>query len=212
MPRKTLIQIRRDTSSNWTSINPVLAKGESGLETDTNRTKIGNGVSTWTQLVYQNVPFYGAFQDNTTQTIASTTVAYAVKLTETDFRNGVSVVTNGSALTRITFDYAGLYNLQWSGQFTNANSAAQDVTVWLRKSGTDVTGSSGHITVPSKHGSVPGATISSWNYFIQVTAGQYVELIWHADSTDVALSYYATGTLPTTPATASVILTVQQVA
>ena len=53
MPRKTLIQNRRDTASNWTSVNPILASGEIGVETNTNKFKIGNGTSIWTDLAYQ---------------------------------------------------------------------------------------------------------------------------------------------------------------
>ena len=46
------IQIRRDTSSNWTSANPVLAQGEIGFETDTYKLKIGDGVTEWNSLDY----------------------------------------------------------------------------------------------------------------------------------------------------------------
>ena len=45
-------QLRRDTSTNWSSVNPVLYAGEPGIETNTGQMKIGNGVSTWTQLPY----------------------------------------------------------------------------------------------------------------------------------------------------------------
>lgn len=48
------IQLRRDTSSNWTLDNPVLAAGEVGLETDTQKAKVGNGVATWNTLGYWN--------------------------------------------------------------------------------------------------------------------------------------------------------------
>jgi hypothetical protein len=41
MPRKNNIQIRKGTSSDWNSVNPVLASGEPGFETDSNRLKIG---------------------------------------------------------------------------------------------------------------------------------------------------------------------------
>ena len=47
------IQYRRDTAANWTSINPVLAAGEPGFETDTKKHKIGNGTLAWTALAYQ---------------------------------------------------------------------------------------------------------------------------------------------------------------
>jgi hypothetical protein len=52
MPAQTVIKLRRGTASQWTSANPVLAAGEIGLETDTLRTKYGNGTSTWTALSY----------------------------------------------------------------------------------------------------------------------------------------------------------------
>lgn len=48
----TQIQVRRDLSSNWNSVNPILAQGEMGLETDTNKFKFGNGTDTWSLLAY----------------------------------------------------------------------------------------------------------------------------------------------------------------
>jgi hypothetical protein len=48
----TRIKLRRDTATNWTTANPILAAGEPGLETDTGKVKYGNGTSTWSQLSY----------------------------------------------------------------------------------------------------------------------------------------------------------------
>jgi hypothetical protein len=48
----TTIQLRRGNSSNWTSSNPILAEGEIGLELDTHKFKIGDGVQHWNTLVY----------------------------------------------------------------------------------------------------------------------------------------------------------------
>lgn len=48
------IQLRRGTAANWTSEDPTLASGEVGVETDTGRAKIGNGVDTWTDLPYSD--------------------------------------------------------------------------------------------------------------------------------------------------------------
>jgi len=47
-----IIQTRRDTAANWTSVNPILANGEMGLETDTVKIKWGNGVTAWNSLAY----------------------------------------------------------------------------------------------------------------------------------------------------------------
>jgi hypothetical protein len=49
----TQIQVRRGTAAQWTSANPTLAAGEWALETDTLKTKIGNGATAWTSLAYQ---------------------------------------------------------------------------------------------------------------------------------------------------------------
>ena len=44
------IQIRRDTTANWTASNPILSQGELGLDTTLNKMKIGNGTSHWSAL------------------------------------------------------------------------------------------------------------------------------------------------------------------
>ncbi len=50
------MQQRRGTASQWTSSNsgngPILNAGEIGWESDTNKFKIGDGVSAWTALTY----------------------------------------------------------------------------------------------------------------------------------------------------------------
>lgn len=46
------IQLRSDTAANWTAANPTLAQGEPGVEVDTFRMKLGNGVTPWNSLPY----------------------------------------------------------------------------------------------------------------------------------------------------------------
>jgi len=65
------IQLRRDTASNWTSINPTLASGELGYETDTNKFKVGDGSTDWSSLRYAIVI------DNATQTLTNKTISGA---------------------------------------------------------------------------------------------------------------------------------------
>jgi hypothetical protein len=48
-----IIQLRRDLASEWTSVNPILTEGEFGVELDTGKVKIGNGVDVWTALPYR---------------------------------------------------------------------------------------------------------------------------------------------------------------
>jgi hypothetical protein len=46
------MQQRRGTAEQWTLANPVLAAGELGFETDTNKFKIGDGVNPWEDISY----------------------------------------------------------------------------------------------------------------------------------------------------------------
>lgn len=46
------IQLRNDLAANWTSANPTLAAGEVGIEVDTGKFKLGNGITAWTSLAY----------------------------------------------------------------------------------------------------------------------------------------------------------------
>jgi hypothetical protein len=46
------LQLRRDTTANWSASNPVLAEGEIGIDTTLKQAKIGDGVTAWNSLVY----------------------------------------------------------------------------------------------------------------------------------------------------------------
>jgi hypothetical protein len=46
------LQFRRDTASNWTTNNPILASGEMGIETNTALFKLGDGTTRWNLLPY----------------------------------------------------------------------------------------------------------------------------------------------------------------
>jgi len=156
---------------------------------------------------YADVMPYGAFQSVVDQTIASANTAYAMTLDTTDYSNGV-VLSNSS---RINVKNAGTYNFQWSGQFQNTDTQEHDVSVWLRKNGTNIAGSTGFVGIPSSHGGVDGHIVVGWNYFLELAANDYIELYWSSPSTQVSLQFYAAGTSPTRPTTASVIATMNLV-
>ena len=47
------IQLRRDGAQQWANVNPILAQGELGIEIDTSRLKVGDGVTAWNSLKYE---------------------------------------------------------------------------------------------------------------------------------------------------------------
>lgn len=150
---------------------------------------------------------YGAFQDTTDQSAASTTASYAITLNTTDFSNGVSVVSN----SRITFATGGIYDIKQSIQFQNADTQIHDVDVWFRKNGTDIAGSNSRFSVQNKHGGINGHLIAAWNYYVQVAANDYIELAWSTTSTQVTIEQLPAQTSPTRPSTPSVIVTANKV-
>lgn len=156
--------------------------------------------------------YYGAWQDDLIQTAAASNTGYEMIYRVTDITpSGISIVNNGSGdPTRITFANTGIYNIQFSSQFQNLANSPQDVTIWLRKNGTDVAGSSGVVGMEArKNIADPYHTIVSWNYVLSVVAGEYYELVWSTtDHINVEMHSYAAGSPP--PSAASVILTVTQ--
>ena len=153
--------------------------------------------------------YYGAFQDNTTQTATTINTPYAMKFGITDLSNGITIVSDGSNLTRITIANTGIYNIQFSAQFDRTNSGTDAVDIWLRKNGVDVPGSGGKIILTG--GAAASAILAAWNYVLDIVAGDYYQLMWSTPDTHVRLLYEPAQTIPFAhPIIPSTILTVTQ--
>ena len=150
---------------------------------------------------------HGAWQSILTQTgniVAGTPFTYEVP----DVTDGVTLV----AGSQLTVPIAGVYNIQWSGQFQNVENEIEDVTVWLRISGVDVPGSAGVISLAArKSATIFARTIVGWNYFLSLTAGQNVQIIWLPSVASITVPAFPASITPAHPSTASVIVTVNQV-
>jgi hypothetical protein len=146
---------------------------------------------------------YGAFSSYTSQ---STTVNTATLLTmsNTDFSNAVSLQTG----SKITVENAGVYNLQFSVQVQNLDTAPQDVYIWLRQNGVDIVGSTGVVgLLARKNPADPSHDIKGWNYFLSMNAGDYIQIYWSTTNVNVTIPTYAASGTPTKPSTASVVAT-----
>lgn len=107
----TQIQFRRDTAANWTSVNPILAEGELGLETDTQKFKMGNAVNHWNDLLYATQGEVGpAGATGPTGDTGPTGPSGADGVDGTD---GVGVVAGGTAGQILSKIDATDYNTQW---------------------------------------------------------------------------------------------------
>ena len=152
---------------------------------------------------------YGAWQDSTTQSAASTTAAYPITFDTVDYESGITLVSS----SRLTATYAGLYNLQFSFQLSNLANSTEDVNIWFRVNGTNVAKSNSIFGLaPRKNATDPYHVIAAMNFYVQLAANDYVELIWRASSIDVTIKAQGTQTSPTRPATPSAIVTMNYLA
>lgn len=92
-----IIQIRRDSAADWTSVNPTLAQGEIGFETDTGKIKIGDGATAWVGLLYFTVsgfqPLDADLTDLATKWAAASASAQASLQFHEDTDNGTNKIT-----------------------------------------------------------------------------------------------------------------------
>ena len=105
------IQLRRDGAQQWANINPILAQGELGIEIDTSRIKIGDGVTPWNSLKYER-PL------ETESNAANTLVK---RDADGNFQAGAITATligNASTATRL----ANARQIQLTGQITGSGS------------------------------------------------------------------------------------------
>jgi len=144
---------------------------------------------------------YGAFSSDQDQT-ATVNTATLMTFNTTDFANEVSI-----SSSQITVVNAGIYNLQFSVQFQNTDTAFQDVYIWLRQNGVDIPGSTGFISVPNRHAGTDGHSIIGWNYFLNMAAGDYIEIYWSVPNAAVTIQHLAASGTPTKPSTQSVVAT-----
>ena len=152
------------------------------------------------QLRTLSVP-YGAFSSDQDQTATANT-ATLMTFNTTDFANDVSI-----SSSEITVATAGIYNLQFSAQFVNTDTAFQDVYIWLRQNGVDIPGSTGFVSIPNRHAGTDGHAIVGWNYFLSMAANDYVEIYWSVPTIDVTIQHLAASGTPTKPSTQSVVAT-----
>lgn len=166
--------------------------------------QFGDGTYYGTALVH----YISAF-DTTTQ-VGSTTTGTAFSFDTVDVSNGISITSDGTRLTRFTFSHGGVYNFIWSGQFENSVNSDKDIYVWFRKNNQDIIGSTGLAAISGSHGATNGHNIIGWNFFITVNAGDFVQLMWVKEDAGTTLAQYpATATYPST---ASVVMTINQIA
>ena len=146
----------------------------------------------------------GLFFNTADQTFAATNTAYPVVYNQTYLSHGVSLASGSTS--RVTVSVGGIYNFQYTGQILSTNSSAKNIYVWISRNGTDIGYSTRAKTVSSNN----QYTDVSWNFNIDLQAGDYIEL--KASVTDTALRFDAETATSPHPGIPSSVLTVNFIA
>ena len=134
---------------------------------------------------FLNFP-YAAIQRTTDKSFTANT-ATQITFDQNDYLNGCE--NDGTDGIRVA--NAGIYNYQFSTQFRNSDSQIHSAWIWLRVNGVDVAGTGSKFDVISSHGGVDGFVIGAANFYVDLQAGDTVEM-WAAAS-NTAVTFDATG-------------------
>lgn len=152
--------------------------------------------------------YHGSFYSLLDQQALVPNVTQAVVFEKTSFSNGVSIQADVNGfLNKIVFQYAGMYNIDFSAQLHNlgGGGSGENIFIWFRKNGIDIPDTNTKLTVANGK-----FVIASWNIFVNVNNGDFVQLVGYPDNASITLEHLdATETQPAVP---SIILTVNRIA
>ena len=139
--------------------------------------------------------YYGSYYSTSTQTLSTANTGQAITFNGTYQQAGISVASS----SRITFAYAGQYGINFSAQLTQTDNSTDQVLIWLRKNGSDVSQSNTDVTMDKQNSD----KVAAWEWQVTAAANDYFEIYWTSNSTSVTLLAISSPT--TGPAIPSVI-------
>jgi len=141
---------------------------------------------------------YGSFYDTTTQTATVINTATAITFNTTDLSQGVVLATT----SQVQVDTEGIYDFQTSIQLDKTTGGTAIFDLWFRLNGVDVADSASRIRIQGNNAEI----FSSLNYFFDLKANDYVELMFSV--TDLGVEITAFAAAAPVPGIPSIILTV----
>lgn len=147
---------------------------------------------------------HGEFVATNTQAAAVANTPQIVDLSGTEFSSLMYYQVGDG----IHVDREGIYEIAFSAQFANTDGQEHDAGIWLRRGGVDVANTASFVTVPKTHAGGDGKALMAASFFVQMAAGDYVELWWAAGATTVSLEAVAASSLPFThPTSPAMVVT-----
>ncbi len=146
---------------------------------------------------------YAAIQRTTSKSFTANT-ATQITFDQNDYINGAT----NDGTDGIAVNQDGIYNYQFSVQLKNTDTQIHSAWIWLRVNNVDVLGTGSKFDVTSSHGGTPGYNIAACNFFVELQAGDTVEMWAASSNTAVTFDAAAAQTSPfPMPAIPSVVAT-----
>jgi hypothetical protein len=142
----------------------------------------------------------GLFFSTVDQTLAAINTGYPITFNQTYLNNEVALQSGSTSKIEVNVD--GVYNFQLSAQLKSTNASAKDVHIWIKR-GTTTIGYSAHrytVEGSDNHMNV------NWLFDIDLADGEYIEMYWGANDTNVTLEAIAASA--PYPAVASAVMAV----
>jgi hypothetical protein len=134
----------------------------------------------------QQQEYYGEFTKTAASTSpASANTSYAVTWDNVEIANGISIVSN----SQLTVVDSGLYQFDVTLQLQSNSGVDKNVLFWFKKNGANIANTTRIVTVTTNAAYTP----ISLSEFFSLDAGDYIELWWQANNTNVALVTVAAG-------------------
>jgi hypothetical protein len=148
------------------------------------------------------ISYWGSFWDTTNQPNSPGVSGYnTVALGQSDPNSNGVYIDSG---TKVRFIFAGVYNIQFSIQFTKSNSSPGQVNFWLAINGLDIADTNSIETLAGQ-----SEAILALNYVTKLNANDFVEFRWSSASPQISIATIAASSpVPQTP---GVIVTATQV-
>lgn len=146
-----------------------------------------------------NTPLaHASYYDTTTQT---NPVANAVNLFKFNSVISEFQISRGVPTSKIYFTNTGLYNIQFSAQLDKTGGGKDFIYIWPRINGVNVPDSATKVSIQGSTDEI----VAAWNFLLVIEAGDYLELAWQSNDTDlIILAEAAASNYPAIP---SIILT-----
>lgn len=146
---------------------------------------------------------YGSFTRTDSATASAINTAQTVTFQAQDISRGVEWVSGTP--TRIYVYSPGVYNFQFSAQMTKSSASLGYAWIWPAVNGTDIPNSASRVSFQGSNSDL----VVAWNWFLTMKSGDYFELKWAVDDTNITLLKIAAPAYA--PAVPSVILTANRV-